>query len=269
MSGRPFTIIGAIVAILALGLFVYLGSRATGSAVSGTSNPNLKPVIVAARDISIRIPLTVADVKVIQVDSATVPPQSFDKVEQLRGLIPVVPIYAGQPVTSNELVASSDQVAGVQAAFLPIPKGWVAMTIPTSDLAGVAGNIQAGDYIAISAVLNVGGKFSNTRTVYTNIHVLRIGTAADSIQPVPVRGATPAPAKTSASAGSLTVIVTQCQAEFLNWFVANGSLKYSLESYRDYTPKDIAVDATCPGVDATRGVNLTDVGRTWPSLLAP
>jgi pilus assembly protein CpaB len=268
MSGRPFTIIGAVVAVLALGLFLFLGSRGGGGVISGAA-PNLKSVIVAARDISIRIPLTAADVKVVQVDASAIPPQSFDKVDQLKGLIPIVPIYTGQTVTGNELVASADQVAGVQAAFLPIPKGWVAMTIPTSEQTGVAGNIQAGDYIAISAVLNVGSKFANTRTVYTNVHVLRIGAAADSIQPVPVRGATPAPAKSSATASSITVVVTQCQAEFLDWFVANGSIKYTLESYKDYTPKDVAVDTTCPSVDVTRGVTLADIGRTWPSLVVP
>jgi pilus assembly protein CpaB len=267
MSGRPFTIIGAVVAVLALGLFLFLGSRGGGGVTSGAT-PNLKSVIVAARDISIRIPLTAADVKLIQVDAASIPPQSFDKVDQLKGLIPIVPIYTGQTVTGNELVASADQVAGVQAAFLPIPKGWVAMTIPTSEQTGVAGNIQAGDYIAISAVLNPGGKFSNTRTVYTNVHVLRIGTAADSIQPVPVRGATPAPAKSSASASSITVVVTECQAEFLDWFIANGSIKYTLESYKDYTPKDITADSACPSIDVTRGVTIADVGRNWPSLVA-
>ena len=235
--------------------------------MSGGSQ-NLKPMIVAARDISTRIPLTAADVKVIQVDATAIPPQSFDKVDQLKGLIPIVPIYAGQTVTGNELVASADQVTGAQAAFLPIPKGWVAMTIPTSEQTGVAGNIQAGDYIAISALLNVGGKFANARTIYTNVHVLRIGTAADSVQPVPVRGATPAPAKPAGTAASMNVIVTQCQAEFINWFIANGSVKYTLESYRDYTPKDVAVDSTCPGVDATHGVTIADVSRVWPSLVA-
>ena len=99
--------------------------------------------------------------------------------------------------------------------------------------------------------------------------MLRIGAAADSIQPVPVRGATPAPAKSSASASSITVVVTQCQAEFLDWFVANGSIKYTLESYKDYTPKDVAVDTTCPSVDVTRGVTLADIGRSWPSLVVP
>ncbi len=267
MSGRPFTIIGAVVAVVALGIFVFLGSLGRGGVVAGTT-VNLKSVVVAARDISIRIPLTAADVKVIQMDAAAIPPQSFDKVDQLKGLIPIVAIYAGQPVTGNLLLASSDQVTGAQAAFLPIPKGWVAMTIPTAEQTGVAGYIQAGDYITISAIVNAGGKFANTRTVYTNVHVLRIGLAADSLQPVPTRGSTPAPAKPAAAAASITVVITQCQAEFIDWFIANASIKYTLESYKDYTPKDTTVDPTCPGVDSTHGVTVNDVARNWPSLVA-
>ena len=268
MSGRPFTIIGAVVAVLALGVFVFLGSRTAGSIAAPPAN--LKSMVVAARDISIRIPLTPADVKVVQIDASAIPPQSFNKVDQLKGLIPIVPIYSGQPVTGNELVTSSDQVTGAQAAFLPIPKGWVAMTIPTAEQQGVAGYIQAGDYITISAIVNAGGKFANTRTVYTNVHVLRLGQAADAIalQPVQPRGAAPTPTPKPPTASSITVVVTQCQAEYLDWFIANASIKYTLESYKDYNPKDTTVDASCPGVDSTHGVTVSDISRSWPGLVS-
>jgi pilus assembly protein CpaB len=271
MSGRPFTIIGAVVAVIALGIFVFLGSRLGGGAAgTGGGTITTKGLLVAARDIAVRVPLTSADVKVIQVDVNALPPQAFDKVDQVKGLIPVVAIYQGQSVTSNLLVSSSDQVVGAQAAFLPIPSGFVALTLPTSEQQGVAGNIQAGDYIAISAIVNPGGKFSNTRTVYTNVHVLRIGTAADapSVQPAvrPAPGAVPTPAPKPPTASSITVVVTQCQAEFLEWFIANATLRYTLESYRNYSPKDIAVDAGCPGVDSAHGVTFNDVTRAWPTL---
>jgi len=134
MSGRPFTIIGAVVAVVALGIFLYLGSRVQGSIAAATPT-NLKTMVVASRDISTRIPLTSADLKLVQVDAAAIPPQSFSKVEQLKGLVPIVPIYSGQPVTGNELVASADSVTGAQAAFLPIPKGWYT---PISTCSGSA-----------------------------------------------------------------------------------------------------------------------------------
>jgi len=232
MSGRPFTIVGAIVAVLALGLFIFLGSR-------GGASP---------------------------VDVNAVPPQSFDRIEQLKGLIPVVAIYQNQPVTGNLLVTSSDQVTGAQAAFLAIPKGYVAVTIPTGEQQGVAGFIQPGDYIAIQAIM-AHGSFANTRTIYTNVHVLRTGVASVNIAPVQNGKGAPPPSPTVGVTSSLTVVVTQCQAEYINWFLANGAIKYTLESYKDYTPRDIAVDSSCPNVDAAGGVTINQVTQKWPGFL--
>jgi hypothetical protein len=78
----------------------------------------------------------------------------------------------------------------------------------------------------------------------------------------------PTPAPKPPTASSITVVVTQCQAEYLDWFIANASIKYTLESYKDYNAKDVAVDAGCPGVDSTHGVTANDVGRTWPGLVS-
>jgi Flp pilus assembly protein CpaB len=267
MSGRPFTIIGAIVALVALAAFVLLGSR--GGAAPSIAGANRKPVVEAARDISARVPITVADLKVVNVDASAIPPQSFVTVDQLKGLIPVVNIASGQTVTANLLVSSGNQVTGAQAAFLPIPQGFVAKTIPTSEQQGVAYFIQPGDYITIE-VLVPGAKFQNERTIFTNVHVLKAGIAADNLAPVTGKG-TPTPASgatgSGASASSLTVVVTQCQAEIIDWFIANGAIKYTLESFKDYSPKDQAVDTSCPGVDAASGVTSNTINAKYPGLL--
>ena len=179
MTGRPFTIIGAVLAVVALGAFLLIGSRGGSGSLGPAPATNLKSVVVAAHDISARIPLTAADVKIVQMDATAIPPQAFNKVDLVKGLIPVVAIVQNQPVTGNVLVASSDQVTGAQAAFLPIPKGYVAKTIPTGDLQGVAGYITPGDYIAIEALISPPGSYANTneRTIFTNVHVLRAGPA--------------------------------------------------------------------------------------------
>jgi Flp pilus assembly protein CpaB len=265
MSGRPFTIVGAIIAVIALGTFVYLGSRATTGGVGAVGTVTQKTLVVAARDISIRVPLTIADVKIIKIDVNAVPPQAFDRVEQIKGLIPLVAIQSGQPVTGNLLVASTDQVTGAQAAFLPIPKGYVAMTIPTGEQQGVAGYIQPGDYIAIQAIMTH-GSYENTRTIYTNVHVLRAGINNTTVAPV-TAGKPAGPTATTGVSSSLTIIVTQCQAEYINYFVTNGSIKYTLESYKDYAPKDVAVDTTCPSVEAAGGVTINQVVQKWPGFV--
>ena len=266
MSGRPFTIIGAVVALVALGAFLVLSPKGGGS--SGGS-VTLKPVVVAARDISGRVPLTAADVKVANLDSTAIPPQSFTKADQVKDLIPLINIAAGQPIVANELVTSQDQIPASQVAFLPIPKGYVARTIPTSEQQGVAGYIQPGDYITIAAIIGPpSAVFKNARTVFTNVHVLKTGVSTGATAPVQSGKPTPTPTPVQATgvASSLTIIVTQCQAEFIDWFIANGTVTYTLESYHDYTPKDVAVDTSCPSVDAAQGVSLALVNRTWPGL---
>ena len=64
----------------------------------------------------------------------------------------------------------------------------------------------------------------------------------------------------------MTLVVTECQAEYINWFLTNGSVKYALESYKDYKPADTAVGSSCPGVDAARGVTLISVAQRFPGL---
>jgi Flp pilus assembly protein CpaB len=264
MSGRPFTILGVIIAVVALVAFIFLGTRMSGGTRTGTGGPTAA-VVVAAHDLALRVAITPSDVKVVQLSADSLPPQHFDNVDQVKNLIPIAAILKDQPLTANLLVSSPDEVAGAQAAFLPIPKGFVATTLPTSDMQGVAGSIQAGDYISVIVVmLSPSGKFQNVRTVYTNIHVLRTGSANLSTQAAKDRGS--APAATTSGATTLTVVVTQCQAEFLNWFIANGTIKYTLESYKDYSPKDAAIDQNCPNADAAKGVGLADVIRAWPGL---
>jgi len=269
MTGRPLTIIGAVLAVLALAAFLVFGRTGGGSAPAG--NPaDLRPVVVAAGDIGLRVPITLADVKVVKMAADAVPPESFQTINQVKGLIPVANILKGQAVTANLVVSSDDQISPTQAAFLPIPPGFVALTIPTSEQQGVAGFINAGDYISMIAILNPGGKFQNARTVYTNVHVIKTGPASADVSPVTTKATPGAAAPVAVPKGqssSLTIVVTVCQAEFINWFIANGSLKYVLEAHADYRPQDSKPDPGCASVDASHGVTTTDVKTRFPELL--
>lgn len=222
------------------------------------------PVVIAAHDLQIRVPIQPGDLAIANFHSADVPVGAFSKIADLKDVVAAITISKGQAVTSNLLLTSADAVIGPQSAYLPIPAGFVALTIPTGEQQGVAGYIQVGDYLSLVAV--VAGKTStNIRTIYTNIPVIRVGTATS--ESAPVQGNANNPPKQGGLSSSLTVIATQCQAEYINWFLSNGTLKYTLESYHDYAPQDSNVDPTCPTVTAAKGVTQADIASHWPGIL--
>lgn len=264
-SGRTYTLLGAVLAILGFGMVILFTTLTGGKGGGGGAAAATAPVVVAARDISLRTPLTADDVKLVKYVPADVPPGALTKLDDTKGMVAGVSIAKGQPLTSNLLVKSGDVVIGPQPAYLAIPSGWVALTIPTGEQQGVGGYISAGDYISITATV-AGKNGQNVRTLYTNVHVLRIGPALT--QDNPSGGSTAAPPKTGGITSSLTVVVTQCQAEYLEWFIANAQLKYTLESYKDYKPQDVAVDATCPSVSSAAGVTHDNVAARWNGIFS-
>jgi Flp pilus assembly protein CpaB len=208
-------------------------------------------VVVATKDLPPRIPVDAGSLAIKAVPTTTYQLLFFTKVDEVKGMIPLVTIVAGQPITSN-LVAKPDQPLGSQSAYLPIPTGFVALTIPTSEEQGVAGNIHPDDYIAVIATVTSGSKVAS-KTVFVNLHVIRVGMQTSD------GGAAPTPT-------SLTVVVTQCQAEFITWFLTYASLKYTLESYQDYLQGIPSKDPNCQSASAATGVTLQLVQKTFPTL---
>jgi pilus assembly protein CpaB len=233
---------------LGFGASVLIGTQGQAGAGAPT-----RQVVVAARDLGARTTLKKEDVRLATYVTSDAPPFAYSQTADVVGKVVVVDLRRGQPLVANLLGTSTD-VAGSQQAFLPLPKGYVAATVPTGELVGVAGYIEPGDYINVIAVVpSRNGGFSNVRTIYSGIHVIRTGevAAAGAGQPT-----------------SLTLAMSECQAEFINWFVANASLKYSLLSSTDYAAASQAgPDTSCPA-DGSTGVTETDIKRGWPGLVA-
>jgi Flp pilus assembly protein CpaB len=245
-SRRPFTLLGIVLALLVIGAFVLVALNA-GTA----SNVPYQSVVVASADLKPRLPIDAASLAIKRIPVATNYPQVFfTKITDVQGMIPLVTILSGQAITSNDVVQAS-QALGSQSEYLPIPSGFVALTIPTSEQQGVAGYIQPGDYISVIATVQTNGKVASM-TIFTNMHVIRVGTNGSSA---------------SAGATSLTVVVTQCEAEVITWFLQYASVKYSLESFHDYlSPDNQAKDPGCPSIDAAKGVTLQTIQKAYPTL---
>jgi Flp pilus assembly protein CpaB len=122
------------------------------------------------------------------------------------------------------------------------------VTIPTSEQQGVANFIQPEDYISVIATVATAGKVAS-KTIFTNLHVIKVGAAG-----------------AASTASSLTVVVTECQAEVITWFLNYAALKYVLESFHDYQPGVQSPDPACPSVTAAKGVTLQVIQAAYPSL---
>jgi len=250
----PLIVAGVVLAVAGFGASLLIGriSQAPAQATATSA------VVVAARDLESRKTIADGDLTTARYTSSDVPPDAVTDMKVAKGQILQVTLKRGQPLLTNMLSKSSTS-AGPQSAYLPLPAGYVAATLPTGELVGVAGNIKAGDYIDVIAVVapRTPGP-SSVRTIYPALHVISVGIAPD-----PTTGSQ----NSSSTAGSLTVAVTQCQAEFLNWFLANAALKYTLLSSTDYPAAAGSPDAGCPAA-GSKGVTQADINNRWPGLVA-
>lgn len=240
--------LGILLALLVIGAFVLVALNA-GTA---SNSPQLT-VVVATKDL---LPRTAIDAGSVELQTIPVPASYpklyFSKKEEVVGMIPLVTIPLGLAITANQVVKPI-QALGGQSEYLPIPSGYVAITIPTSEQQGVANYINPNDYISVIATVSTGGKVAS-KTIFTNLHVIRVGMQSNA-------------AGTTASASSLTVVVTECQAEVITWFLVYASLKYSLQSFKDYLqPGTQLPDPKCPTVGDAKGVTLQFMQSAFPGL---
>ena len=237
---RPLFLIGIGMAIVAFLLVVVLGSAVASRATAGTTQVS---VVVASHDIAQRQVIGAADLATARLPATAVPPGAVFHAGDLTGRVAQVQVLSGQPVTTN-LVAK----AGAGApAYLPIPAGWVAYTLPASELQAVGGYIAAGDVIDIQATVtetaftpSAANPRQLTRTVYPGVRVIEVGSAAAKV------------GQAQAVATSLTALVTPCDAPYLTWLITAGTLRYTLRSWKDYGPAPEGPDPSCP-VGSTPG----------------
>ncbi len=212
-------------------------------------------VVVAAHDIKARTLIQSSDLTLANYNPE--PANAFTAVKDVAGKGARVDIPSGTLITANVIAASSDLLSNSDVAYLPIPRGWVAVTVPTSEQVGVGGYVQIGDRITMLATINTGTFGQNpsasvVRTVFRDIDVLRVGPSS------------PGQAQVSgAVTSSLTVLMTACDSEYLFWLLNNATMKYELESYTDYANLPTSPDSKCENVSAATGVGPRDVDNRW------
>jgi Flp pilus assembly protein CpaB len=243
--GRLYIVIGAILAVLAFAAAATIASLP----LLQTSTTGTK-VVVAKHDIKARTVIQESDLDFASYNPP--PPLAFFATKDVKGKGARVDIVANAPITANIVAASSDLLSSTDVAYLPIPSGYVAVTVPTGEQIGVGGYIQATDRIAMLATANTSlfGKSPGTsvvRTVFRDVYVIKVGPVANAQSP------------TQTLTSSLTLLMTACDSEYLFWLLNNATLKYELESYKDYgaAPKD--ADSKCQPT----GVGPAQVDVRW------
>ena len=233
-----------------LAVAAFLGVALLGLIVTQQNNAGSKTVYVAAQDIPARTNITSAMIKTQSVPTNAVEPNVVTNSGEAVGQAAAVNITAGQQLTTNVLFNGSSLTQPAVSAYLPIPKGWVAKAISTGELQGVAGYIQPGDYINVIVAVNQSvfntpahptNKSANiSKTVFSGVRVIEVGPAAAG--------------KASSSTGvtsSLTIILTECDAEYWDWLQNNTKVTYTILSYKDYGPAPSQPVAACPPTTST------------------
>ncbi|OLC01939.1 MAG: hypothetical protein AUI15_04230 [Actinobacteria bacterium 13_2_20CM_2_66_6] len=92
-----------------------------------------------------------------------------------------------------------------------------------------------------------------TRTVFTNVYVIRVGPPS----------AAPKQGQMQGVASSLTVVMSLCDAQFMDWLTLNANLKYALLSFHDYQKSVAPADPTCPSTNEPGIIGPAQVEARW------
>ncbi|HKB34176.1 MAG TPA: RcpC/CpaB family pilus assembly protein [Candidatus Dormibacteraeota bacterium] len=258
-----------LLAVLAGGGVFLIGQLGGGGAIGGGPTTT---VVIARQAIPLRHAITIDDLDTTKVTGTfTSANNTYANKSDVLNLIAEIQITKGSVITSDMLAKDIGLVpAGAAPAYLPLASGYVAMTIPTGEQQGVAGHITLGDYFTVissasitvfntTTASQVGPTKVVSKTVFTNVRVIGLGPATASVQPAggatSVGGTGPVGGVTS----SLTIELTQCDAEYFTWFLNNTQLKYTVESFHDYLTAPTAADPTCPTVQSAQGVSQKEV----------
>jgi Flp pilus assembly protein CpaB len=245
---------------VALALVAFLVMFAFGIVFVGRTQPTGSvPVVVAKGNIDAREPITPDMLTLSSLPAAAVGPNVFLHVADLKGSTAVVNIYKGEAISAN-LVTSDPNAPAVSTLnpYLPIPDGYVAMTLPTSEQQGVGGFIAEGDYINVIAAVNT-TQFTPrdprtvARTVFASLYVIRVGSQTVVQRQGQVQGV----------ASSITVVMSQCDATYMDWLLINATVRYTLQSYHNYLKAQPPADSSCPSTSTSGLIGPRDVDARW------
>jgi len=217
LNNRRILIIALILGLAAvLALNFYLAQVGRAVAEEGP----LKEVVVAATDIPANTRITPEMLSVKTMPADLVNAQAVTAAENAAGSIAKADIVKGEQVLAARIVSAETPAT----LSYKVPDGMRAISIPVSEVSGVAGFVSAGDKVDILVTYadeEINSK-TITYTVFQDISVLATGASA-----APKEDATPE------VVGTVTLAVTPAQAEVLAYATLKGNFHLTLRSPAD------------------------------------
>jgi pilus assembly protein CpaB len=158
-GGKVLVLLGIVMGVLTAG-----GTFLVLSTPQPTAQPiATRSVVIAQQNIPNRTEILPAAVGRAEWPEGYVPTGAYDNTSQVTGKLTLQPIYQGQIILPQMIVDKSRTKDQRSNASYLVPDGKVAVAFPNSVLSGVAGAVQAGDYVDILLTLNPGSIQGSSR----------------------------------------------------------------------------------------------------------
>lgn len=241
--GRSLLLLALLFAIVAAVLvFVALNRNDGGDEKTAASSTT--KVVVAGEDIDARTTLDADMLKVADVPTDSVLKGTFSDIDDLDGQVTRYPLISGEQVTATKIGVQKDDETGLSFVF---PQGMRAFSIQVSEESSVGGLILPGDLVDIIGILDEGTVgIDKAVTLVQGVEVLAVAQEAQEAIPAARPTGTPTPSAVTGTLGerpedveanpkarTVTLAVTQEQAQLLALVQAKGDLALSLRSFGD------------------------------------
>ena len=241
--GRSLLLLALLFAVIAA-VLVFLALNGNSDNDKETAASATTRVVVAAQDISARTTLDAGMLKVADVPTDSVIKGTFSDADDLDGQVTRYPLISGEQVTATKIGVQKDDETGLSFVF---PQGMRAFSIQVSEESSAGGLILPGDLVDIIGILDEGTVgIDKAVTLVQGVEVLAVAQEAQEAIPAARPTGTVTPSAVTGTLGerpedveanpkarTVTLAVTQGQAQLLALVQAKGELALTLRNFGD------------------------------------
>jgi pilus assembly protein CpaB len=203
-------------------------------------------IVAVSRDLPAGSKLQSNDIKLVNVPEKDVPRSAVADVKIAEGRVLLYPLNANEPVTSNKL-ASSSGAEGLPATIEP---GMRALSVPITDITGVAGLLQPRAHVDVLFTRVGTMAEALTTTILEDVVVLSIGRTTEVQSSATAAGGSPsAPPVPTGQTRAVTLLVTPEDARKLELAKNQGRLSMALRNPLDKSRLSNKQGVTAEAID--------------------